>query len=373
MWILAIAAVFMTACSMWGPGPIQSPIPIESASPSPTPANSKAADLRTKLNLLLGEHVMVVAKQATAAANKTDEHSAYTSLMIANTNSLADIIRSAYGNTAASQFEKSWAAQNGYLVDYTIGLVSHNDAKANGAKAGLANSFVPDFAKLITGISQIPVDQVTEYETRELAVLQVVIEDAAAQSFPKMYVDLRAAYAVTSGMGELLATRTVRMFPDKFPGDPSSKAADVRVSLNVLLQEHSYLATMTTDAAAAKRANEQAGAAAALGANADALARLFASVSGAEAGAQIAQLWGARNSDLIAYATSGDSAARQGLSERFITRLYGLAPLASDSARDQALATIKVIDDQRTQSFKQVAGDDRAAAAGMQAVADRIL
>jgi hypothetical protein len=39
---------------------------------------------------------------------------------------------------------------------------------------------------------------------------------------------------------------------------------------------------------------------------------------------------------------------------------------------DQALATVKVIDDQRAKNFKQVAGDDRAAAAGMQAVADRI-
>jgi len=99
---------------------------------------------------------------------------------------------------------------------------------------------------------------------------------------------------------------------------------------------------------------------------------LFTELSGAGAGTQVAQLWGARNSDLIAYATSADAAARQGLSENFITRLYGVAPLASDSARDQVLATIKVIDDQRAKNFKLVAGDDRAAAAGMQAVADRI-
>jgi len=162
------------------------------------------------------------------------------------------------------------------------------------------------------------------------------------------------------------------MFPDKFPGDPSNNALDVRVSLNVLLQEHSYLATMTTDAAAAQRTTEQAAAAASLAANADALGKLFTELSGAGAGTQVAQLWGARNSDLIAYATSADAAARQGLSENFITRLYGVAPLASDSARDQVLATIKVIDDQRAKNFKLVAGDDRAAAAGMQAVADRI-
>jgi len=372
MRILAIAAVLLTACSMWGSGPIQSPIPIDSASPSPTPANSKAVDLRTKVDLLLGEHVMVVAKQATAAANKTEEHAAYASLLIANTTSLLDIIRSAYGNTAASQFEKSWGTQNGYLVDYTIGLVSHNEAKSNGAKSGLANGFGPEFAKLINTLTQISVDQMTQLETRQMTAMQQVIEDAAAQSFPKMYVDLRAAYAMSAGIGDMLATRTAQQFPDKFPGDLSSKAADARVSLNVLLQEHSYLATMTTDAAAAQRTNEQAGAAAALGANADALGKLFTEVSGAGAGTQIAQLWGSRNSDLIAYATSGDATARQGLTEKFITRFYGLTPLGSDSLRDQVLATIKVIDDQRAKNFKVVAGDDRAAAAAMQAVADHI-
>jgi hypothetical protein len=372
MRILAVTAVLLTACSMWGSGPMQSPIPTDAASPSPTPANSKAADLRTKLDLLLGEHVMVVAKQATAAANKTEEHAPYTSLLIANTNSLVDVIRSAYGNTAASQFEKSWGIQNGYLVDYTIGLVSHNEAKSNGAKSGLANGFVPDYAKLITSITQIPVDQVTQLETRQVTVMQQVIEDAAAQSYPKMYVDLRAAYAITSGVGDLLAARTAQLFPDKFPGDLSSKAADARASLNSLLQEHSYLATMTTDAAAAQRTNEQNGAAAALGANADALGKLFTDIAGAGAGTQIAQLWGSRNSDLIAYATSGDATARQGLTEKFITRFYGVTPLGSDSLRDQVLATIKVIDDQRTKNFKVVAGDDRAAAAAMQAVANHI-
>jgi len=198
------------------------------------------------------------------------------------------------------------------------------------------------------------------------------IEDAAAQSFPKMYVDLRTAYAVSSVIGDLVAARTVQLFPDKFPGDAASKAADIRVSLNSLLQEHSYLATMTTDAAAAARATEQNGAAGALSSNADALGKLFADTMGAGAGTQVAQLWGARNSDLIAYATSGDATARQNLTETFITKFYGLAPNASDSVREQALATIKVIDDQRGKNFKVVAGDDRAAAAAMQAVADHI-
>lgn len=83
---------------------------------------------------------------------------------------------------------------------------------------------------------------------------------------------------------------------------------------------------------------------------------------------------GARNADLIAYATNGDATARQGLTDKFVTGFYALAPVpvAVATARDQVLATIKVVDDQRTKDFKQVAGDDRAAASAMRAIADRI-
>jgi hypothetical protein len=129
---------------------------------------------------------------------------------------------------------------------------------------------------------------------------------------------------------------------------------------------------MTTDAAVNKRTAEQSAAAAGLGANASALSKLFTEIRGSGAGAQVEQLWGARNSDLIAYATNGDATARQGLTEKFVTRFYALAPNAADSARDQMLATIKVIDDQRTKAFKAVAADDRSAAASMQPIADRI-
>ena len=345
---------------------------MDSPSPSATPAESKAADLRIKLDLLLGEHVMVIAKQATAAVNKTEQHAPYTSLLNANTNSLVDVVRAAYGNTAANQFEQAWGIQNGYLVDYTIGLVAHSDAKSNGAKSGLANGFVPQFAQLITDMTKVAPNQRPQTESTHVTQILTVIDDAAAQSYPKMYVDLRVAYAATSNIGDLLAIRAAQQFPDKFPGDPSIKPVDVRVSLNVLLQEHAYLATMTTDAVAARRTSEQAGAAASLGANADALGKLFTDLSGAGAGTQIAQIWGARNSDLIAYATNGDDNSRQNLIDKFVTRFYALAPTASDRARDQILATIKVIDDQRSKSFKQVADDDRTAAAAMRPFADRI-
>jgi hypothetical protein len=370
--VLAITVFLLAACASPNSGSVHSPIPASSPTPSSTTADSKAGDLRTRLDLLLGEHVMVVAKQAVAASNHTDEYAGYATLLTTNSTSLVDLVRSAYGNTAATQFEQVWRVQDGYLIDYTIGLVTHNDAKSNGAVSGLVNGFVPQFAKLITSLTQLPVDLVTQLESQRMAELKAMIDDEVAQSYAKMYPDLRTAYANITSLGNRLAIRMAQQFPDKFPGDPSESAIDTRVSLNNLLQEHSYLATMTTDAVVASRAAERNAAAASLGANAAALGKLFTDLLGDAAGTQVTELWGARNADLIAYATSGDAAAKQGLTDKFVTRFYGVAPVASDSARDQVTATIKVIDDQRAKASKSVAGDDRAAATGMQAIADRI-
>ena len=372
---LAIAALLLGACTMARPGPTPTPIPISSPTPSPTPADSKAANLRIQVDLLLGEHVMVVAKQAVAASNHTDDYTGYLTLLTTNANSLAEIIRSGFGNGPAAQVEQAWTIQNGYLVDYTIGLATHNDDKSNGAMSGLTNGFVPQFTQVITSLIQLPAAQVTQLVTQQVTQMKAVIDEEVAQSYPKMYSDIRAAYADRLRLGDGLAIRMAQQFPDKFPGDPSSKAVDARVSLNYLLQEHSYLATMTTNAAASQRPSEQNGAAASLGANADALGKFFTEMSGAGAGTQIAQLWGARNSDLIAYATSGDAAARQGLTDKFVTGFYALAPVpvGVETAREQVNATIKVVDDQRAKAFKQVAGDDRAAASAMRAIADRIV
>jgi hypothetical protein len=370
--VVALAALLLAACSNPGSGSIRSPIPITTATPSFNPADSKAADFRTRLDLLLGEHAMLVAKQAVAATNHTDAYAGYLVLLTANANSLVDAVRSAFGNTAAAQFDETWRIQNGYLVDYTIGLVTHNDAKSNGAMSGLQNGFVPQYAKLIARLTSITIESTTQLQIQYLTQMKEVIDKQVAKSYTAMYSALRLAYATSTLIGDALAISVVQQFPDKFPGDASNKAVDERVSLNDLLQEHSYLATMTTDAAVNKRTDEQAGAAASLAANAGSLSKLFIEIRGSGAGAQAELLWGARNSDLIAYATNGDAAARQGLTEKFVTRFYALAPVAADNARDQVLATIKVIDDQRAKAFKAVAGDDKAAAAAMQSIADRI-
>jgi hypothetical protein len=346
-----------------------------SASPSPTtrPADSKAADLRTQLDLLLAAHAMVVGKQAVAASNHTDEYSGYLTLLASNANALVDVMRSAFGDTAASQFSQAWAIQNGYLVDYTIGLVTHNASKSNGAMSGLVNGFTPQFTQLISSLTQLSVDSMTQLETTQLTDIKTLIDDEIGQSYTKMYADLRLAYASSSRIGDTLAIRMSQQFPDKFPGDPSISAVDARVSLDGLLQEDSYLTTMMSDAGIAGRAAEAGAALGAIAAVSSDLTPVMGFLLGPDARNGFPGVWGIRDADLFAYANSSDPSASQKLTGSFVTQFSALTNAPAAAVRDQVVATLRAMDDQRTKAYTSVAEDDRAAAAAMQTIADRIV
>jgi hypothetical protein len=328
--------------------------------------------MRTHLDLLLGEHVMVVAKQAVAAANHTDEYSGYLTLLASNSNSLVDVMRSAFGNTAATQFGQAWGVQNGYLVDYTIGVVTHNANQSNGAMSGLTNGFMPQFTQLISGLTQISPDSLTQLETTQVTDTKTLIDDVVGQSYTKMYADLRLAYASSAPIADTLATRMAQQFPDKFPGDPSISAVDARVTLNLLLQEDSYLTTMTSEAAIAGRGSEAAAALGSVAAVRTELAPVMGFLRGPDARNGFPQVWGIRDADLFGYAGAGDDATRQRLTGSFVTQFSALVQAPPTAVRDQVVATLKTIDDQRAKSYKDVPGDDQAAAAGMQSIADAV-
>ena len=378
--ILALAAI---ACTNSNSGS-----PASGARTNPTPgtaADSKAADLRVRLDGLLGEHVIVIAKTSLAAtANRADEYKGYATLLTTNGSDLSDVIASAFGASAAATFDQIWRAQNNYYVDYTVGLVSHNAAKSNGAASGLTSGFVPQFAQFMNTMASIPLDPITQLSTEQVLETKAMIDDQAALNNPKTFADLQRAYAHVSRIGDALASAIASKFPDKFPGDPANKAVDFRVSLDNLLEEHSYLATMTTSATAAGRNGEQAAALNALAANADSLGTLFSQVFGSATGTRFDQVWSARDADLVVYAGNADSTTRQNaLADLTLTFLAQFSSLVDDSTdlagtvvsnpiQLQVEAMVRAIDDQRSKSASMLAADDHTAAAAMNPIGDLI-
>jgi hypothetical protein len=376
--VLAVAAISCTS----------SPVTTASGARVATPASavdSKAADLRVRLDLLLGEHVIVITKDSlAAAANRADEYKGYATLLIMNGNDLTGVMASAFGASAADGFDQIWAAQNSYFVDYTVGVVSHNADKSNGALSGLTKTFVPQLAKFMNSMTAIPLDPTTQLLNEQVLDTKAIIDDQAALNNAKMFADLHVAHAQASRIGDAFASGIARKFPDKFPGDPANKAVDFRASMDTLLEEHSYLATMATSATAAGRNTEQAAALNALSANADMLGSVFSKAFGIAPGTRFDQVWGARDANLVVYAGNGDATTRQGalasLTGSFVTQFASLVHDATDISEDQISSAVlaqvvdmvRVIDDQRAKSATTLASDDHAAAAAVQAVGDLI-
>ena len=285
---------------------------------------------------------MIVAKETEAAAYHSDEYTSYTSLLGANASDLSTIVGRAYGSTTAARFMQAWNMQNGYLVDYAIGVVTHDDDKAKAAMSDASGTFVPQFAQLFGGIAL----------SDQLAADKTFIDDVAGQRYAPFYADLHKAYAHTQAVGDALAVQIVKAFPDKFPGDPSARDVDARVAVNLALQEHSYVATMATDAVVAKRDAEKNAALTAL----------------ASTATQLGKAWVDWDAAVVAYSGGTELPAPS-----HVDRLAALTGAPKSAVQLYVLATIKVVDDQRSKSSKALANDDRAAATAMQPIADSLV
>ena len=344
-------------------------LPISSASAVPS-ADSPAADVRARMALLTGEHAYVVAKlTVAAAAGRKDEFGSYANLLAANSVELNSVLSKATGETAAERFAQSWTQGNGFLVDYVIAVTTHQQDLADAAMTSLNTRYVPQMAQDLSSPLNISTSSANLMLTEQVTTFKQFIDDVAAGTPPAFYADLRAAYAKSTALGGAIAEATVWKFPDKYPGDATARGSKARAQLDALLQEHAYLLSMATNAAASGATAEAGAATSSLQASAQDLSHAITSIFGSRAGTQAAQIWSDEDTSFIAYASAGDdatkSAALNALNQtstpaltRFLNGLHVTADVASVTHQ-----TIGVIDDQRAKSYGILAAEDRQSAA----------
>src|SRR5258708_35529498 len=129
---------------------------------------------------------------------------------------------------------------------------------------------------------------------------------------------------------------------------------------------------MVSDAGVDGRGAEGAAALGGVGGVRGALAPVIGFLLGPDGRAGFPGIWGIRDADLFAYSNSSDAGARQRLTGSFVSQCSALTHAPAPAVRDRVVATLKVMDDQRAKASKNVAGDDRSAAAAMQSIADQI-
>ncbi len=361
----------------------ESMAPHESAAPM---TDSAAADLRTKLDLALGEHI-ILASKATGAAlgGRNDEFAAYGALLNTNGTDIGAMIGAAYGDAAKDAFNAIWSAHNGFFVDYTTGVATNDQAKQDKAVQDLTTIYVPDFAKFISDATGLPMDAVVSLTTDHVLQTKAIVDAQGKGDWTAAYAAIRTAYAHMQKIGDAIAPAIATKFADKFPGDASSKAVDLRVGLNQLLQEHLYLASFATSAALGGRNDEFAAAGTALNTNGTDLGAAIGGLYGDAAKDQWNKIWSAHNGYFVDYTTGVatkdqakiDKAVKDLTTEyvpQFAEFLAGATGLPKDALvsllTDHVLTTKAIVDAQGAKDFAAAAAADRTAAQHMEMIAD---
>jgi hypothetical protein len=400
--LTAAAAIVFTACG--GGGATTAPAtsaPTMSAEPSMAPmtmepsmapspdavvTDSAAADLRTALDLKLGEHIIFAAKATGAALDgRADEFAAYGGLLNTNGTDLGAMIGSVYGDAAKDEFNRIWSAHNGFFVDYTTGVATGDTAMSDKAVQDLTTIYVPEFSALIAGATGLPEDAVTGLVTDHVLQTKAIVDAQAAKDFDAAYAAIRAAYAHMQMIGDALATAIVGQNAATIEGDPDNAGVDLRVALNQLLQEHLYLASSATGAALGGRSDEFAAAGGALNTNGTDLGAAIGSLYGDEAKDEFNRIWSAHNGFFVDY-TTGVATEDQAVMDKavqdlttvylpeFATFLAGATDLPVDAVtalvQDHILTTKAIVDAQATGDWAAASAADQEAGQHMQMIGD---
>lgn len=391
-----VLALVLAAC---GPAPTQEPptaalTEMEVATSAPTEemvaeavtSLTGAGDLRVALNAKLGEHALLALSATDAALRGSDaEFQAAAAALDENSVALSAAIGSVYGADAGDAFLALWRTHIGFFVDYTTGVATNDQAMKDQAVADLTG-YIGDFSSFLAGANpNLTEDAVAGLLGPHVGTLAAAVDAQAAGDYTTAYAKVREAYAHMQMIADALANAIALQFPENFSGDALSQAVNLRVAVNNLLAEHTYLAGMATNAALAGRSEEFAAAAAALDENSVALGGAIGSVYGTDAGDAFLALWRTHIGFFVDYTNAvatGDQAAKDqavadltGYIGDFSSFLAGANPNLTEEALASLLgphvSTVAAfVDAQAAQDWTAAFTSLREAFAHMQMIAD---
>jgi hypothetical protein len=189
--------------------------------PSPSGAASDvmspAANLRTDLNYLLGEHLILAAKATGAAlGGRQDEFAAAGSALNTNGTDIGAAIGSIYGAEAEDEFNRIWSAHNGFFVDYTTGVAMENEEMADQAVSDLTTIYVPEFSAFLAGATGLPEDALAEGITEHVLTTKAIVDAQADGDAAAAAEADRAAGMHMRMLGDTLAPAIVEAQPESF-------------------------------------------------------------------------------------------------------------------------------------------------------------
>jgi hypothetical protein len=211
-----------------------------------------AARLRQTLTAGLQEHEYLagIAVAQAVVTKKTDspEFTAAAAALDKNSMALSEAIASVYGRSAGDAFLPLWRKHIGFFVDYTVGKLSNDTAKAGKAKSDL-DGYRSDFGAFLASANpNLTKDAVAQALIPHVTATFDAI-DAVVAGDGTGFEKLRVAAGHMPMLAHTLAGAIAKQYPEKFSGDPDSAASGLLSTLTAALQEHEYLAGIAVNMA----------------------------------------------------------------------------------------------------------------------------
>jgi hypothetical protein len=340
--------------------------------------DSTAAQLRTRLNGLLEEHVYLTAAATDAAVGgRSDELAGAVAALGGNSQALTDTVTAVFDATAGKTFDGLWRKHVAAFVAY---------AQNRSPQAlGDLTQFTKDFGTFVNSLlPSLSADTVAGMMATHVQALKAVVDAQAGGSQSEAYSNARTAAAQTTTITSSLIGAIHQKYPDKIGGNPASKAADMVTTLTVDLRENVHLTAAATGALLGGRNDEFTAARSALDNSTASVADAITGVYGPDAGKTFGPMWTKHIGYLVDYATAvgakqqtnADTALNNLLqfTQDFGAFVNKNSPkLSAESAGGLAMThvfTLKdVIDAQAAKDFTKAYTNERTAADHMSTVA----
>jgi hypothetical protein len=277
--------------------------------PEPDPP---ATALRVALDRALGEHAFLLGEVIRSGIAGAADFNAATSALQQNSDEVVGAITNVYGADAGAAFGEQWRNHVAYIVDYGRAL-DQNDPDAAQLATEQLDRYVTAFSGFLAdALPALPPDAIEGLIGEHVQQLEHVASFDEAD-FGGAYNAIRETYMHMFAVGDGLTLGIVTLYPDRFTGRDRafSPATDLRVKLDRLLGEHTYLAALAMRAVL-RGATEVQSAAGALSSNSEELSATIADIYGSAAGDAFLGLWSNHVDAYVAYVTAiadGDDAA----------------------------------------------------------------
>lgn len=272
-----------------------------------------AVQIRIKTDRALAEHAfLVIEAMRTSAEGADDEFEAAAAALEENTVAIEDLVAEVATREEADAFGREWRNHIAYLVDYAR-AVSNGDTDAEELAGHQLHTYSSAFSSLLVdAFPSLPKDVVESLVAEHVAQLEEVtslVEGDYETAFPA----IRETYAHMFAIGDGLTTGFLTRLGPGTEGRETafSPAMDMRLTLDRLFGEHTYLAATVMRATVDGGPHLDA-AIDALNANSADLAEQIAKIYGEDAGVAFRTLWDRHIDNYLDYVTATTEGDQRG-------------------------------------------------------------